>query len=94
MMKNNIIIVSEDKVAIDLAIKDIIKKINIKDLDIIKYDYPLTTIDYVLEDLNTYNLLANCKLIIYENCSFLSKDADKSIKELKEYLNNPSDNYF
>ena len=71
-MKNNIIILSDDKVTIDLAIKDIIKKINIKDLEIIKYDYPLTTIDYVLEDLNTYNLLSNCKLIIYENCSFLN----------------------
>ena len=92
-MKNNIIILSDDKVTIDLAIKDIIKKINIKDLDIIKYDYPLTTIDYVLEDLNTYNLLSNCKLIIYENCSFLNKDIDKSFKELKKYIKNPSSNY-
>lgn len=92
-MKNNIIIVSDDKITIDLAIKDIIKKINIKDLDIIKYDYPLTTIDYVLDDLNTYNLLSNCKLIIYENCSFLNKDVDKSLKELKKYIKNPSSNY-
>ena len=92
-MKNNIIIVSDDKVTIDLSIKDIIKKINIKDLDIIKYDYPITTIDYVLEDLNTYNLLSNCKLIIYEDCTFLNKESDKSFKELKKYVKNPSSNY-
>ena len=48
----------------------------------------------VLEELNTYNLLANCKLIIYENCSFLNKEVDKSLKDLKKYFENPSDNYF
>ena len=92
-MKNNIIIISDDKVTIDLTIKNIIKRINIKDLEIIKYDYPDTSIDYVLEDLNTYNLLASCKLIIYDNCSFLNKDIDKSLKELKQYIINPSNNY-
>ena len=92
-MNNNIIIISDDKVTIDLTIKNIIKRINIKDLEIIKYDYPDTSIDYVLEDLNTYNLLASCKLIIYDNCSFLNKDIDKSLKELKQYIINPSNNY-
>lgn len=92
-MKNNYVIISDDKVSIDLTIKDILKKINIKDIEIIKYDYETTTIDYVLEDLNTYNLLSSCKLIIYDNCSFLNKEADKSIKELKKYLDNPSSNY-
>ena len=92
-MNNNIIIISDDKVTIDLTIKNIIKRINIKDLEIIKYDYPDTSIDCVLEDLNTYNLLASCKLIIYDNCSFLNKDIDKSLKELKQYIINPSNNY-
>ena len=92
-MKNNYVIISDDKVSIDLTIKDILKKINIKDIEVIKYDYETATIDYVLEDLNTYNLLSSCKLIIYDNCSFLNKEADKSIKELKKYLDNPSSNY-
>ena len=90
---NNYIIISNDKVTIDLNIKNIIKSINIKDLEIVKYDYSETSIDVVLEDLNTYNLLSNCKLIIFESCSFLNKDVDKNIKELKKYLENPSDNY-
>lgn len=92
-MKNNIVIISDDKVNIDLTINSIIKKIKISDLEIIRYDYSDTSIDYVLEDLNTYNLLANCKMIIYENCSFLNKESDKDIKELKKYLSNSSDNY-
>ena len=92
-MKNNYIIISNDKISIDLNINKIIKSINNKDLDIIKYDYEEITIENVLEELNTYSFLSNCKLIIYENCSFLNSTQDKSIKELKKYLINPSDNY-
>ena len=92
-MKNNYIIISNDKISVDLNINKIIKSINNKDLDIIKYDYEEITIENVLEELNTYIFLSNCKLIIYENCSFLNSTQDKSIKELKKYLINPSDNY-
>ena len=92
-MKNSFVIVSNDKVNIDLNIKNIIKHINIKDLEIIKLDYPDSTIDMVLEELDSFNLLSNCKLVIYYNCEFLNKETDKSIKQLKKYLDNPSDNY-
>ncbi len=92
-MKNNYIIISSDKIAIDTKIKNIINDIKIKELEIIKYDYPDSTINIVLEDLNTYNFLSNCKLVIFNNCTFLSKDVDKSLSMLKEYLKNPSDNY-
>ena len=92
-MKDNFVLISNDKITIDSTIKRIIKKINNKDLEIIKCDYPDVTINTVLEELNTYNFLSNCKLIIYNNCSFLNKDADKSIKELKKYFINPSENY-
>ena len=93
MNKNNYLIVSNDKINIDSKINKIINDLKIKDLDIIKYDYPDTSITRVLEDLNTYNFLSNYKLIIFNNCTFLSKDNDKEIKELKKYLENPSDNY-
>ena len=92
-MKNNYVIISEDKITIDNLVNSIIKRINNKDLDIIKYDYQEISIDSVLEELNTYNFLSSCKLLIYSNCSFLSKDQDKKIKELKKYFDNPSDNY-
>lgn len=93
MIKNNYLIVSNDKVNIDSKIKNIIDNIKVEDIEIIKYDYPDVSIDLVLEELNTYNFLSNIKIIIYYNCTFLSKDSDKSIKNLKKYLDNSSDNY-
>ena len=92
-MKNSFVIISNDKVNIDLNIKKIIKKINIKDLEIVKFDYPDSSIDTVLEELDSFNLLSSCKLVIYYNCQFLNKEADKSIKQLKKYLDNQSDNF-
>ena len=93
-MTNNYIIVSDDKVTIDNYINKIIKENKLKDFEIIKYDYPDVSISTVLEELNTYNFLSNIKLIVYNNCSFLSKDKDKGLDELKKYVMNPSDNYF
>ncbi len=89
----NFIVVSNDKVSIDSAINKIISDTKEKDLDIIKYSYPDTGIQDVLEELNTYNFLSNLKLIVFYNCTFLSKDSDKAIKELNRYLENSSDNY-
>ena len=94
-MANNYLIISSDKVTEDSHINKILKdnKLNDDSVEIIKYDYPDIAIDTVLEDLNTYNFLSSCKVIIYNNCSFLAKDNDKSLKELNKYLENPSDNY-
>jgi len=92
-MKNNYLIIFNDKVTINNKIKEITEKINIDDLDIIKYSYDECDIDSLIEELNTYNFLASCKLVIYDNCSFLSKETDKNIKKLKIYLDKPSENY-
>lgn len=92
-MKNNYIIVSDDKITIDNSIKKIISENKLKDAEILRYEYPDISIDSVLESLNTYNFLSSNRLIIYNNCSFLSKENDKSINELKKYLSNSSDNY-
>lgn len=92
-MKHNYIIVSNDKITIDSRIKNIIADINQKDIEIIKYNYPETTIDTVLEDLNTYNFLSNMKVIIYYYCSFLDKDPDKYLSKLKKYYKSSSENF-
>ena len=91
--KNNFVIISTDKITIDKHINKIIKDNKLNDAEIIRCDYPDVTLDTVLEEINTQNFLSNCKVIIYNNCSFLSKDNDKSLKELNKYLSNPSDNY-
>ncbi len=93
-MKNNYIIVSNDKITIDTRISRIIEEWKLKDYELIKYTYPDNQIDDVIEDLNTYNFLSNMKVIVYYNCTFLNKDLDKSIDNLANYLNNPSDNIF
>jgi DNA polymerase-3 subunit delta len=89
----NYLIVANDKISIDSLINKIVSGSKEKDLEIIKYTYPEIGIPDVLEELNTYNFLSNCKLIVFYNCTFLSKDSDKAIKEFKKYIENPSDNY-
>ncbi len=93
MNTNNYVIVSNDKITIDTRVKKIIEDKKIKDYELIRFDYPDETIDSVIESLNTYNFLSSTKVIVFNNCTFLSKEQDKSIKALKEYLEHPSDNY-
>jgi len=62
-------------------------------LDIIKYDLENTTIDDVIETLDTYDMFARLKVVICYNPLFYQNvvedfNYDKFIK----YLNNPSDN--
>ncbi len=90
---NNYVIVSNDKVTIDTRINKIIEEKKIKDYELIRYDYPDITIDTVIDTLNTYNFLSSTKVVVFNNCTFLAKETDKSIKALKKYLDNPSDNY-
>lgn len=91
--KNNYILIAQDKITIDEKIKKIISDVKVKDLEIIKYDYPDISISFVLDELNTYNFLSNCKMVIYNNCTFLNGDSDKELSMLKEYLKNSSDNF-
>ena len=92
MMTNNYVIVSSDKITIDTRVEKILNERKLKDYELIKYDYPDNPIDEVIEALNTYNFLSNTKVIVYNNCTFLTKDSAKETKELKKYLQNPSDN--
>lgn len=92
-MKNNYIVISDDKITIDSRINKIISDIKEKDIEVIKYDYPEVSIRDMLDSINTYNFLSNCKLIIFNNCSFLSKDSDKELKDLGKYLDNCGENY-
>ena len=90
-MKNNFLIESNDYVAISSKIENIIK--DIKSKEIIKYDLTITNFDTVLENLNTYNFLSDFKVVICYNTFFLTPGDYPELKELKKYLENPSDNY-
>ncbi len=91
---NNYLILSDDKVIIDLKIEEIIKKIKETDKEIIKMDLSEKTVDDLLEELNTYNFLSNLKVVIAYNSLFLEGDSsnDKSINKIIKYIDSKSDN--
>ena len=95
-MSNTYVIVSTDEVNINENIKRITSKLD--DYDLIKYDLKEIELSKVIEDLDTYNLFENKKVIIGNNAYFLStskkekNDVEQSTNELELYLKNQSDN--
>lgn len=81
-------------VLIEKEIKNILKKINEDDLEIIKYDLEETTIDNVIEDLDTYDMFLHKKVVICRNPIFLNEKVDETfnLSKLIKYIENPSDN--
>lgn len=92
-LKHNFLIVSNDKVVIDLKINDILSKIKINDIQLIKYDLELSSLYDVIEELDTCNFLSSCKVVVCYNCIFLEGEVNKEVEYLSKYLNNSSDNY-
>ncbi len=91
--KRNFLILSEDKVVIDAKINNILSNIKDHDSQLIKYDLEMTSLYNVIEELDTYDFLSNCKIVVCYNCSFLEGASNDDIKYLDKYLNNPSNNY-
>ena len=93
---NNYLIISSDKVVIDLKIKEILDKIKDPDKEIVKMDLTVNKLDDVLEELYTCNFLSNVRVIILYNSLFIEGDAsfDKEIKKIDKYLDEKTDNVF
>lgn len=90
-MKNIYLIVSDNKIVIDLNI-DKIKK-QLKDYEEINYDLEETLIDNLIEDLDTYNFFQTSKLVIGHHASFLTGDKqilEHDLDKLIKYINNPN----
>ena len=93
---NNYLIISSDNITIDENINSIIKAHGIS--EVIKYDLEDTSLANIIEELDTYSLLSNQKVVIGFNANFLSStknnksSIDQDTTELEKYLNNPSDN--
>jgi len=76
---------------IQKEVDKIIKNVNV-DIDVIKYDSE-TTVDLVIETLDTYDMFLKQKIVIWENPLFLlEKQEDFNDKKFLKYLDNPSDN--
>lgn len=89
---NIYVIASTDKITLDEKIKELNKN---NDAEVVFYDLIDTNITRLIEDLNTYNFLANRKIIVGTNAVFLSSEKNKSniehnLDTLEKYLDNPS----
>ena len=67
-MNNNYLIEGSDYISINNKISEIIKKNNFSDASISKYDLSEDLLEEVIEDLNTYGLFSDKKIVII-NCS-------------------------
>ena len=84
-MNNFYTLYGTDKSVINNEVNNIIKKLKVE--DIIKYSMDNSTIDDVIEDASTISMFANKKIIILDNCTFLSSGHNiDHIEELEKYL--------
>ena len=91
---NNYIIVGNDKITLEEKIKELNKD---NSSEIVYYDLLETSIERLIEDLDTINFLTTSKIIVGTNAVFLSSDKTKNdynVELLEKYLDNPNkDNY-
>ena len=88
------LIESDNLVVINAQIEQILKKNKLSKDNIIKYDLLEVPIAVLINELDTYNLLTDKKVVIGENSSFLTaskvKSINTNIEELEKYINNPN----
>lgn len=92
---NIYLIESEDSIVIRTTVNDIIKKNKKENSSVITYDMTEKSIDDVIYELDTYNFLEPSKVIICDNCYFLTSNKEKTevehhLKYLKKYIENPN----
>lgn len=86
------LIESDNPVFINTKIKEILSKNKLSNENIIEYDLLETPISTLLNEINTYNLLVDKKVVVGKNASFLTSSKVKSVEhnldELEKYINN------
>ena len=88
-MKCNYLIYGNDNYLINYNIKKILKTKKDEEITKTVYDMNEVTIEEVLDDINTFDLFNNLKIVICENATFLSSEAKKDNQNadlLVEYL--------
>ena len=74
MIGNCFLLESESSIAKEIKIKDLINNLNFNDAYISTYDMDNTSLNNALEDLNTYSLLSNKKVIIIKSIDKLTNN--------------------
>lgn len=91
-MKNNYLLESEDNYLVSVKIEELIDKCFFKDSPIHSYDMEEVPLSNALEDLDTYGLFSEKKVIVISNIeSLVSEGNEKDIKHFLRYLKNSLD---
>ncbi len=88
-MNNNFLVYGNDSFLIKNNIKKIIKRKGTKESNIIFYDLTENSIEEVIEELNTFDLFDNQKIVVITNTIFLTSENKKegyNTDLLLEYL--------
>ena len=86
---NNYLIEGSDYISINNKISEIIKKNNFSDASISKYDLSEDLLEAAIEDLNTYGLFSDKKIVIINNFDKMDPLFNKP-EELLKYVENSS----
>lgn len=91
----NYLIITNDSVTIDEEIKKILNDAKLTEENVIRYDLSEVLLDNVIEELNTYGLFTDNKVVIAHSCEFLTGSNKKNQlpqdeKLLEDYINNPN----
>lgn len=86
---NNYLIEGNDYISVNNKISEIIKKNDFSDASISKYDLSEGLLDDALEDLNTYGLFSDKKIVIINNFDKMDPLLN-NIEELLKYVENSS----
>lgn len=94
-MNNIYLIYGNEHYLINKELSKIIDNSNVATDNIIKYNLEVQNVSEVLDEACTVGMFSDLKLIICENCSFLTgegkKEIDHDIDSLIKYINNPFD---
>lgn len=88
-MNNNYLIEGCDYISINNKISEIIKQNNFSDASISKYDLSEALLEEAIEDLNTYGLFSDKKIVIINNFDKMDPDINR-VEELLKYVENSS----
>lgn len=91
MSVNNYLIEGEDYVSVQCTIKDAILKNNFNEVVSECYDLVDNSLEKALEDLDTYGLFSDKKIVIVNNVDLLSKEENSNdLDHLYKYLDDPN----
>lgn len=90
-MDNLFLIYGNENYLINKKIKEIINEINSN--NIVKYNMETDSIDDALLDVQTISMFDEKKIVICDNCKFLTREVKKSVEQntdnLLKYIDNP-----